>query len=194
MAPGPDPAPAPRVTGAARRGRRRAWRPARRRRPRPPAPRQPRPPWRARPRRRRRDRLDGVGAPGQQAHERRREQRGGRVADRPPRAVGELPDRAGADAEVGRDPLVALAVERVADDHLPLLRRQRADRSDHAPEPLAPLHHLVGALDAVEALGQAIEPGLRVARDVERRVAGHAVQPRPQRAPARAPSSRESAA
>ena len=82
------------------------------------------------------------------------EQGGGRVADRLPRAVGELADRSGAHPEVGRDPLVALAVERVADDHLALLRRQRGHRADDAAQPLAPLHDLVGPLDAVEALGQ----------------------------------------
>jgi hypothetical protein len=134
-----------------------------------------------RPATRRRDRLDGVGAPRHQPHERRREQRGGRVADRSPRAVGELADRSGADAEVGGDPLVAVALQGVPHDHLPLSRRQRTNRADHAPEPLAPLEDLVGALDAVQALGQRIEPGVRVARHVQRGVMGHAVQPRPER-------------
>jgi hypothetical protein len=76
---------------------------------------------------------------------------------------------------------VGVALERVADDHLALLRGQRGDRPDHAPYAVALLHHLVRARDAVERLGQRLQPGLRVPRDVERRVVGDAVEPRPER-------------
>jgi hypothetical protein len=61
----------------------------------------------------------------QQPQQRSREQRRRGLADRAPGAVRELADRAGAHAEIRRDPLVALAVERVADDHVALVRRQR---------------------------------------------------------------------
>jgi hypothetical protein len=80
----------------------------------------------------------------------------GCLAERAARAVGELADRAGGHAEVGRDPLVAVAVDRVPHDHLALLGRQRADRSDHAAEPLARGDDLVGPLDA--------EPGIYTER------------------------------
>jgi hypothetical protein len=124
----------------------------------------------------------------QPAQHRTREQRGGGLADGPARPVCELADRACRHAEVGRDPLVALAVERVPHDHLALLGRQRADRADHPAQPLAHLDDLVGPPHTVEALGELVVPGLRIARDVQRRVVRHPVQPRPQddrRAPAR---------
>ena len=128
-----------------------------------------------------REHLGGVGAERQHPQQRPREQGRGGLADRAAGAVGELADRAGAHAEVGRDPLVAVAVDRVPDDHLALLGRQRADRSDHAAEALAGGDHLVGPLDAVEPLRELVQPGLRIARDVERRVVRDPVEPRPQR-------------
>jgi hypothetical protein len=105
---------------------------------------------------------------------------GRRLPERSARAVGDLADRAGGHPEVRRDPLVGVALERVADDHLALLRGQRRDRPDHAPHAVALLHHLVRARDAVERLGQRLQPCLGVPRDVERGVAGDAVEPRPE--------------
>ena len=110
-----------------------------------------------------------------------RDRRGRRIAHGAPGPVGELADRARARSEVRRDLLVAVAVDRVAHDHVPLPRGQRAHGAQDRPQPLAAQQRLVRALDAVEPLRQRRVGGLRVARDVERRVARDPVQPRAQR-------------
>ena len=101
---------------------------------------------------------DSAHGPREPAQQRHRDQRRGGVADGPPRPVDELADRPGAHPQVGCDLLVAVAVERVADDHLPLLRRQRAHRADHRPQPLAALHASSGRSTPSSPSGSGASP------------------------------------
>src|SRR6185312_1080671 len=76
--------------------------------------------------------------------------------------------------------VVALALQLALDERVALPRGQRVDRGHGQAELLAALERLVGPLDAVEVLAELVVRPAVLAQQVQRRVAGDAVQPRAQ--------------